>query len=70
VAGVHRAIQTHDHDLRRAQGRRGEIGRPEFEMDLLWLFLQESGVAPTNNHAERMLRFALLWRKRSFGTVS
>ena len=36
----------------------------------LWLFLQEPGVAPTNNHAERMLRFAVLWRKRSLGTAS
>lgn len=40
------------------------------EMDHLWLFLQEQGVAPTNNHAERMLRFAVLWRKRSMGTSS
>ena len=40
------------------------------EMDHLWLFLKEAGVAPTNNHAERLLRFAVLWRKASFGTVS
>ena len=40
------------------------------EMDHLWLFLKEAGVAPTNNHAERFLRFAVLWRKASFGTVS
>jgi transposase len=38
------------------------------ELDCLWLFLEEKGVAPTNNHAERTLRFAVLWRKRSFGT--
>lgn len=44
------------------------VRRIEREMDCLWLFLQESGVAPTNNHAERTLRFAVLWRKRSFGT--
>ncbi|VBB48492.1 conserved hypothetical protein [uncultured Desulfatiglans sp.] len=25
---------------------------------------------PTNNHAERMLRFAVLWRKSSQGTSS
>ena len=42
--------------------------RIERELDCLWLFLKESGVAPTNNHAERTLRFAVLWRKRSFGT--
>lgn len=40
------------------------------EMDSLWLFLIREGVAPTNNHAERMLRFAVLWRKRSQGTAS
>lgn len=44
--------------------------RLELEMEHLWLFLQEPGVAPTNNHAERMLRFAVLWRKRSLGTAS
>ncbi|MDR2820356.1 MAG: transposase [Desulfovibrio sp.] len=38
------------------------------EMEHFWLFLKEQGVAPTNNHAERTLRFAVLWRKRSFGT--
>ncbi|MEW6233684.1 MAG: IS66 family transposase [Chloroflexota bacterium] len=40
------------------------------EMEHLWLFLWERGVSPTNNHAERMLRFAVLWRKRSLGTMS
>ena len=39
------------------------------EIDSLWLFLVEQGVSPTNNHAERMLRFAVLWRKRSQGTA-
>jgi transposase len=38
------------------------------ELDHLWLFLEEQGVSPTNNHAERTLRYAVLWRKRSFGT--
>jgi len=46
------------------------VRRLRDEMDSLWLFLQEQGVAPTNNHAERMLRFAVLWRKRSLGTQS
>ena len=40
------------------------------EMDHLWLFLKKAGVEPTNNHAERLLRFAVLWRKASFGTAS
>lgn len=44
--------------------------RLQREMKHLWLFLQEKGVSPTNNHAERLLRFAVLWRKASFGTAS
>ena len=35
------------------------------EMDSLWVFLEENGVEPTNNRAERALRFGVLWRKRS-----
>jgi transposase len=40
------------------------------EIDTLWIFLDEAGVEPTNNRAERALRFAVLWRKRSNGTQS
>lgn len=40
------------------------------ELDHLWLFLEVEGVVPTNNLAERMLRFAVLWRRRSLGTAS
>ena len=40
------------------------------EIDSLWVFLEKAGVSPTNNHAERMLRFAVCWRKRSYGNVS
>jgi len=40
------------------------------EMGSLWVFLQETGVSPTNNHAERMLRYAVQWRKTSLGTAS
>jgi transposase len=40
------------------------------EMDALFTFLLEEGVEPTNNPAERMLRFGVLWRKRSQGTSS
>jgi len=36
----------------------------------LWTFVWESGVDPTNNRAERPLRRAVLWRRRSFGTQS
>lgn len=40
------------------------------EMDSLWVFLYKEGVCPTNNFAERVIRFAVMWRKRSFGTAS
>src|SRR5260221_9048933 len=36
----------------------------------LWTFVWEPGVEPTNNGAERPLRRAVLWRRRSFGTQS
>jgi len=49
----------------------GKLARRLFrEIDSLWLFLEKEGVSPTNNHAERMLRFAVCWRKRSLGTAS
>ncbi|HMP08330.1 MAG TPA: IS66 family transposase, partial [Lacipirellulaceae bacterium] len=36
----------------------------------LWTFARVEGVEPTNNAAERALRKAVLWRKRSFGCKS
>jgi len=36
----------------------------------LWTFGRVEGVEPTNNHMERLLRRAVLWRKRSFGSHS
>lgn len=36
----------------------------------LWTFVGVEGIEPTNNHAERCLRRAVLWRRRSFGTQS
>lgn len=36
----------------------------------LWTFIRVPGVEPTNNHAERVLRRAVIWRKRSFGADS
>jgi transposase len=40
------------------------------EIDSRWYFLDHEGVEPTNNRAERALRFGVLWRKRSLGTQS
>lgn len=36
----------------------------------LWLFAGIDGVEPTNNHAERVLRMGVLWRKNAFGCQS
>ena len=36
----------------------------------LWTFLFHEHVEPTNNHAERCLRQAVIWRKKYFGTRS
>jgi len=36
----------------------------------LWRFTLTSGLEPTNNLAERMLRPAVIWRKKSFGSHS
>ena len=33
----------------------------------LWTFAKHLGVEPTNNHAERTLRSAVIYRKLSFG---
>jgi transposase len=36
----------------------------------LWRFVKTPGLDPTNNLAERMLRPAVIWRKKSFGSHS
>src|SRR5262245_30794627 len=36
----------------------------------LWTFARHEGVEPTNNAIERLLRRAVLWRRRSFGCAS
>src|SRR5215813_6365286 len=46
------------------------VRRLQREMASLWVFLVENGVEPTNNRAERALRFAVMWRKGSNGTAS
>ena len=49
----------------------GRLGRRLLrEMDSLWVFLSHHGVEPTNNRAERALRFGVQWRQRSLGTAS
>src|SRR5438132_1835615 len=36
----------------------------------LWRFAKTEGVEPTNNYMERLVRLAVLWRRRSFGCNS
>jgi transposase len=36
----------------------------------VWRFVVSDGVEPTNNHAERLLRGGVLWRKNAFGSAS
>ena len=62
------------HLLSRHQGRQDEAGKfartLQREMASLWTFVVEQGVDPTNNRAERALRFAVLWRKLMQGTYN
>jgi len=59
------------------QGRRSQAKRAaQFCRELLrlepalWTFTRVRGIEPTNNHAERMLRPAVMWRKQSLGSHS
>jgi transposase len=36
----------------------------------LWTFVRQPGIEPTNNHAERLVRHGVLWRRSSHGTDS
>ena len=36
----------------------------------LWTFVDQEGIEPTNNAAERALRRSVIWRRRSFGSQS
>ncbi|NOR81304.1 MAG: IS66 family transposase [Methyloprofundus sp.] len=38
--------------------------------EALWTFVDIEGIEPTNNYAEQLIRFYVLWRKSSFGTQS
>jgi transposase len=58
-------------DHRERQDAAGTFARTlERELGALWTFVVEEGVEPTNNRAERALRFAVLWRKIMQGTYN
>ena len=69
-------IRTQVHDLLRegaefAQAKTRHTCKNLLKLEpALWTFVYREGVEPTNNHAERCLRRAVLWRRRSFGTQS
>ncbi len=53
------------------KGETGTMARSLIrQIESLWLFLDIVEVEPTNNLAERVLRYGVLWRKRSKGTQS
>jgi transposase len=62
------------HLIDQHRGRKDEAGRLakhlDREMAHLWVFLLEDGVEPTNNRAERALRFAVLWRPMMQGSFN
>jgi transposase len=62
------------HLLAQHRDRKDEAGRfarhVQAEMGHLWVFLIEQGVEPTNNRAERALRFAVLWRRMMQGSFN
>jgi len=62
------------HLIDQHRGRKDEAGRLakhlDREMAHLWVFLIEDGVEPTNNRAERALRFAVLWRRMMQGSFN
>jgi transposase len=62
------------HLLNQYRPRKDEAGTLartlERELGALWTFVVEGGVEPTNNRAERALRFAVLWRKLMQGTYN
>jgi predicted oxidoreductase len=69
IATIHRAI-----DLGVMLFDTAEVYAPYTNEELLgrslWTFVREAGVEPTNNNAERLLRRAVMWRRKSFETQS
>jgi transposase len=56
---------------RARQDEAGKLARTlEREMGALWTFVVEAEVEPTNNRAERALRFAVLWRRMMHGSYN
>jgi transposase-like protein len=54
----------------RSRKTRGTCRQLHAVAPALWTFVRVKGVEPTTNAAERALRRAVLWRRKSFGTQS
>ena len=55
----------------RADSKTSEFCRNLLNLgEALWMFMIEEDVEPTNNHAERALRSAVIYRKLSLGSQS
>ncbi len=67
LVGAHGPVAGH----RQRRDEAGTLARTlAREMGALWTFVVEEGVEPTNNRAERALRFAVLWRNMMPGTYN
>jgi transposase len=55
---------------RRSSKTRGTCRQIRAVAEALWTLVRVRGVEPTNNAAERALRRAVLWRRKSFGAQS
>lgn len=67
-AGADYCLKKGDQSLRAKTARTcRELLKME---EALWLFVEQEGVEPANNAAERAIRPAVLWRQVSFGTES
>jgi transposase len=64
LAVLRRGLRSRDRKTKRF------CARLEGQFPALWTFVAVAGVEPTNNHAERVQRRAVLWRRRSFGCHS
>lgn len=62
----------HEHASKKARYRQGRrFARNVLKVwPALWTFANRAGVQPTNNHAERVLRSAVIYRKLSLGSQS
>lgn len=64
---LHGIVLANEHE--KSAGTARSLLQPDAQT-AMWRFAEVAGLEPTNNAAERALRRAVLWRKRSLGTQS